>query len=110
MPYTAIMARRQGECPYRSATGERAKRRSGEGRGSGVVPRPGEERPKEPGLTATATRERGFDRGGIFYKHNTGGKRSITLDLKQPRRPRSPSFFERTDVDLEGPRRARLAG
>jgi crotonobetainyl-CoA:carnitine CoA-transferase CaiB-like acyl-CoA transferase len=49
------------------------------------VPRPGEERPKEPGLTATATRERGFDRGGIFYKYNTGGKRSLTLNLKDPR-------------------------
>lgn len=49
------------------------------------VPRPGEERPKEPGLTATATRERGFDRGGIFYKYNTGGKRSVTLNLKDAR-------------------------
>jgi hypothetical protein len=26
------------------------------------------------------------------------------------RRPRSPIFLERTDIDLEGPRRARLAG
>lgn len=49
------------------------------------VPLPGDERPKEAGLTATASQERGFDRGGIFFKYNTGGKRSVTLDLKNPR-------------------------
>jgi crotonobetainyl-CoA:carnitine CoA-transferase CaiB-like acyl-CoA transferase len=49
------------------------------------VPAPGEDRPREAGITATATLARGFDRGGIFYKYNTGGKRSVTLDLKQPR-------------------------
>jgi crotonobetainyl-CoA:carnitine CoA-transferase CaiB-like acyl-CoA transferase len=49
------------------------------------VPDPGEERPREPGITATATLTRGFNRGGIFFKYNTGGKRSVALNLKDPR-------------------------
>ena len=32
------------------------------------VPLPGEERPRAAGLSATATREKGFNRGGIFFK------------------------------------------
>jgi len=49
------------------------------------VPLPGEERPREAGITATARLDKGFDRGGIFFKYNAGGKRSVALDLKQPR-------------------------
>jgi benzylsuccinate CoA-transferase BbsF subunit len=49
------------------------------------VPLPGERPAGEAGLAATTMREKGFNRGGIFYKYNTGGKRSITLDLKDPR-------------------------
>ncbi|HYV56898.1 MAG TPA: CoA transferase [Candidatus Nitrosopolaris sp.] len=49
------------------------------------VPLPGDELPKEPGLAAIATADKGFNRGGIFFKYNTGGKRSVALNLKDPR-------------------------
>jgi crotonobetainyl-CoA:carnitine CoA-transferase CaiB-like acyl-CoA transferase len=49
------------------------------------VPAPGETRQGGIGITATATLEKGFDRGGIFFKYNTGGKRSVALNLKDPR-------------------------
>jgi len=49
------------------------------------VPRPGEKPTGDVGLTATTVREKGFNRGGIFYKYNGGGKRSVTLNLKDPR-------------------------
>ncbi len=49
------------------------------------VPRPGEAKQTEPGLVATWKPEVGFNRGGIFFKYNSGGKRSVTLDLKEPR-------------------------
>jgi len=49
------------------------------------VPVAGEERAREAGVTATATLAHGFDRGGIFFKYNFGGKRSVTLNLKEPR-------------------------
>src|SRR5262249_58539992 len=49
------------------------------------VPLPGDELPKEPGLAAVATADKGFNRGGIFFKYNTGGKRSVALNLKDPR-------------------------
>ena len=49
------------------------------------VPLPGEEPSGDVGLTAVTVREKGFNRGGIFYKYNGGGKRSITLNLKDPR-------------------------
>jgi crotonobetainyl-CoA:carnitine CoA-transferase CaiB-like acyl-CoA transferase len=48
------------------------------------VPLPGES-PSGGSVSTTATLEHGFDRGGIFFKYNTGGKRSVALDLKQPR-------------------------
>jgi crotonobetainyl-CoA:carnitine CoA-transferase CaiB-like acyl-CoA transferase len=34
---------------------------------------------------ANATRARSANRGGIFYKYNTGGKRSITVDARHPK-------------------------
>ena len=49
------------------------------------IPLPGEERPREAGITAAPTLERGFNRGGIFWKYNFGGKRSVALNLKDPR-------------------------
>jgi crotonobetainyl-CoA:carnitine CoA-transferase CaiB-like acyl-CoA transferase len=49
------------------------------------VPLPGEKPSGAAGLTATTVRDKGFNRGGIFYKYNCGGKRSITLNLKDPR-------------------------
>ncbi|HZP40272.1 MAG TPA: CoA transferase [Candidatus Binatia bacterium] len=47
------------------------------------VPLPGEA-PSPETLTATTALDKGFDRGGIFFKYNAGGKRSVALDLKQP--------------------------
>jgi crotonobetainyl-CoA:carnitine CoA-transferase CaiB-like acyl-CoA transferase len=47
------------------------------------VPLPGEA-PSAEGVAATASLDRGFDRGGIFFKYNFGGKRSVALDLKRP--------------------------
>jgi len=49
------------------------------------VPLPGEPPSGEAGLTAATVRDKGFNRGGIFYKYNTGGKRSVALNLKDPR-------------------------
>jgi crotonobetainyl-CoA:carnitine CoA-transferase CaiB-like acyl-CoA transferase len=34
---------------------------------------------------ANATSSRSANRGGIFYKYNTGGKRSITVDARHPK-------------------------
>ena len=48
------------------------------------VPLPCEE-PSKEGITATASIARGFDRGGIFFKYNPGGKKSVALNLKDPR-------------------------
>jgi crotonobetainyl-CoA:carnitine CoA-transferase CaiB-like acyl-CoA transferase len=36
-------------------------------------------------ITAETAFAHGFNRGGIFYKYNFGGKRSVTLNLKDPR-------------------------
>jgi len=36
-------------------------------------------------ITAETALAHGFNRGGIFYKYNFGGKRSVTLNLKHPR-------------------------
>src|SRR5439155_229746 len=36
-------------------------------------------------IIAVATPDKGFNRGGIFFKYNTGGKRSVALNLKDPR-------------------------
>lgn len=47
------------------------------------VPLPGES-PSTEALTATTALDKGFDRGGIFFKYNAGGKRSVALDLKKP--------------------------
>jgi crotonobetainyl-CoA:carnitine CoA-transferase CaiB-like acyl-CoA transferase len=49
------------------------------------VPLPGEARSTDVGITATTASDKGFDRGGIFFKYNAGGKRSIALNLKDPR-------------------------
>lgn len=49
------------------------------------VPRPGDARQTETGFGAAWTPDMGFNRGGIFFKYNTGGKRSVTLNLKDPR-------------------------
>jgi benzylsuccinate CoA-transferase BbsF subunit len=49
------------------------------------VPLPGEERARDAGVTAQTTLAKGFDRGGIFFKYNAGGKRSVALNLKHPR-------------------------
>jgi crotonobetainyl-CoA:carnitine CoA-transferase CaiB-like acyl-CoA transferase len=49
------------------------------------VPLPGEGPAGGVGITATTIREKGFNRGGIFYKYNGGGKRSVTLNLKDAR-------------------------
>jgi crotonobetainyl-CoA:carnitine CoA-transferase CaiB-like acyl-CoA transferase len=48
------------------------------------VPAPGEAR-DTAGVTAGARLDRGFDRGAIFFKYNPGGKRSVALNLKDPR-------------------------
>ena len=48
------------------------------------VPLPGEA-PSAAGITAGTMPEKGFDRGGIFYKYNGGGKRSVALNLKDAR-------------------------
>jgi crotonobetainyl-CoA:carnitine CoA-transferase CaiB-like acyl-CoA transferase len=50
-----------------------------------IVPLPGEAPSGPAGLTATTLRDKGFNRGGIFYKYNGGGKRSVTLNLKDAR-------------------------
>lgn len=49
------------------------------------VPRPGDAPQTEPGLAAAWTPDLGFNRGGIFFKYNTGGKRSVALNLKDAR-------------------------
>ncbi len=49
------------------------------------VPLPGEPRATDAGVTATTSLAKGFDRGGIFFKYNAGGKRSVALNLKDPR-------------------------
>ena len=49
------------------------------------VRRPGETRQTETGFAASWTADMGFNRGGIFFKYNTGGKRSVALNLKHPR-------------------------
>jgi crotonobetainyl-CoA:carnitine CoA-transferase CaiB-like acyl-CoA transferase len=49
------------------------------------VPRPGEAPSADAGVSAATVRDKGFDRGAIFYKYNGGGKRSVALDLKHPR-------------------------
>lgn len=49
------------------------------------VPRPGEAAQTETGFAAAWKPEMGFNRGGIFFKYNTGGKRSVALNLKEPR-------------------------
>jgi crotonobetainyl-CoA:carnitine CoA-transferase CaiB-like acyl-CoA transferase len=49
------------------------------------VPLPGEERQRlTGGISAETALAHGFNRGGIFYKYNTGGKRSLALNLKTP--------------------------
>jgi len=48
------------------------------------VPLPGEA-PTATAPTAGTMPEKGFDRGGIFYKYNGGGKRSVALNLKDAR-------------------------
>jgi crotonobetainyl-CoA:carnitine CoA-transferase CaiB-like acyl-CoA transferase len=49
------------------------------------VPLPGEPRPRDGGITAAPRPEVGLDRGGIFFKYNAGGKRSVALNLKDAR-------------------------
>ncbi len=49
------------------------------------VPMPGERRDVQAGLGTPWTPDLGFDRGGIFFKYNFGGKRSVALNLKDPR-------------------------
>src|SRR5438128_12362527 len=44
------------------------------------VPLPGDERPREAGITAMPRLDQGPDRRGIFFKSNAGGKRSAALD------------------------------
>jgi len=48
------------------------------------VPVPGETRQAEAGIAGAWTPELGLDRGGIFFKYNFGGKRSVALDWKKP--------------------------
>jgi crotonobetainyl-CoA:carnitine CoA-transferase CaiB-like acyl-CoA transferase len=49
------------------------------------VPEPGEHGEGFGAATlANATRAQSPNRGGIFYKYNTGGKRSITVDARHP--------------------------
>ncbi len=50
------------------------------------VPLPGQRpEPRTGSITTETALAHGFDRGGIFYKYNFGGKRSLTLYLKHPR-------------------------
>jgi crotonobetainyl-CoA:carnitine CoA-transferase CaiB-like acyl-CoA transferase len=49
------------------------------------VPVPGETRAAEPGLRTPWSPALGFDRGGIFFKYNFGGKKSVAIDWKRPR-------------------------
>ncbi len=50
------------------------------------VPEPGEQGEGFGGATlANANKARSLNRGGIFYKYNTGGKRSIAVDARHPR-------------------------
>ena len=50
------------------------------------VPEPGEHGEGFGAATlANATSAHSANRGGIFYKYNTGGKRSITVDARHPR-------------------------
>jgi crotonobetainyl-CoA:carnitine CoA-transferase CaiB-like acyl-CoA transferase len=49
------------------------------------VPVPGETVATGEGLSAAVVAAKGFNRGGIFWKYNFGGKRSVTLNLKHPR-------------------------
>src|SRR5438128_6536792 len=42
------------------------------------VPLPGEER-RATGFMAMPRLDQGLDRGGIFFKYNAGGKRSVAL-------------------------------
>ena len=50
------------------------------------VPEPGEHGEGFGAATlANATRAQSANRGGIFYKYNTGGKRSITVDARHPK-------------------------
>ena len=49
------------------------------------VPEPGEAGEGFGGATlANANKVQSLNRGGIFYKYNTGGKRSITVDARHP--------------------------
>lgn len=49
------------------------------------VPEPGETGEGFGGATlANANKVRSLNRGGIFYKYNTGGKRSIAVDSRNP--------------------------
>jgi crotonobetainyl-CoA:carnitine CoA-transferase CaiB-like acyl-CoA transferase len=49
------------------------------------VPVPGDAPEAEPGLRTPWSPALGFDRGGIFFKYNFGGKKSVALDWKRPR-------------------------
>jgi crotonobetainyl-CoA:carnitine CoA-transferase CaiB-like acyl-CoA transferase len=49
------------------------------------VPLPGERPQARESITAETALAHGFDRGGIFYKYNFGGKRSLSLNLKDAR-------------------------
>jgi crotonobetainyl-CoA:carnitine CoA-transferase CaiB-like acyl-CoA transferase len=49
------------------------------------IPEPGEQGEGFGGATlANANKVQSLDRGGIFYKYNTGGKRSIAVDARHP--------------------------
>ena len=49
------------------------------------IPEPGEQGEGFGGATlANANKVRSLNRGGIFYKYNTGGKRSIAVDARNP--------------------------
>ncbi|MGH7822243.1 MAG: CoA transferase, partial [Candidatus Binatia bacterium] len=48
------------------------------------VPVAGDDAPAD-GLSAATVAAKGFNRGGIFWKYNFGGKRSVTLNLKHAR-------------------------
>lgn len=65
------------------------------------IPMPGE-RAEGEGPSAAMASGKGFDRGGIFWKYNFGGKKSITLDLKHPRGLETlKRLLERCDVLTE---------
>ena len=49
------------------------------------VPVAGESRAVEPGLRTPWSPALGFDRGGIFFKYNFGGKKSVAINWKDPR-------------------------